>query len=206
MRPDTRTTRAIGILAILLIGMCIAGIASAATVTVTGTNPSTNTDTSAIPATGQGSLNNLRIEYGTCGTGGAFGTKAGEVNRPPVAPGAQFSEVLNLDPGTTCVRAFVRNTYGVESDPSNVASKVVAPPKPGAPVLTTIAQQVYDVRPNERTFAFDRGRQVGSVKLGAACDEDRTTGSDFYALERPSQVKLNREPRSQALVARCGAG
>ena len=127
-----------------------------------------------------------------------------QVTRTAGAPGAQFSQTLNLNPGTTCVRAFVSNTYGVESAPSNVSSRVVDPPTPRPPQLTAIEPQVFDVRPNETTFAFDRGRQVGTVKIGAACDEDRTTGEQFYALERPSQVKLSRQPRSQALVVRCG--
>lgn len=198
--------RLIGILAIVLFGMCIAGIASAATVTVTGVNPTTNTDGSTIPATGAGSLTNLRIEYGTCSAANVFGTKVGEVNRTAKAAGASFSETLNLDPGTSCVRAYAKNTYGVESDASNVTSKVVDPPKPGPPQLTAISAEVFEVKPNESTFAFDRGRKVGTVKLGAACDEDRKTDDDgdLYALERPSRVKLTRQPKSTALVAHCG--
>lgn len=187
-----------------VIGLLWAGIAGAATVTVTGTNPTNNIDTSAIPATGAGSLVTLRIEYGTCSAPNVFGTKVGEVPRTAGAPGASFSQTLNLQPGTTCVRAFVNNTFGVESDASNVTSKVVDPPKPSPPQLTTVAAQVYDVLPNERTFTFDRGRQIGTTKLGMACDETRNTDNDFYALERPSRVALVRAPRSTALVARCG--
>lgn len=208
MKMRTLEYRAVGALGILLIGLCIAGAARAATVTVSWTNPTTNTDTSSIPATGDGSLQAWRIEYGTCTASNGFGTKAGEVVRNRTSPtGPQLtSTTLNLQPSTTCIRAFVANTYNIESDPSNVVSKVVSPPKPGPVQLTTVDQQVFDVRPNERTFAFDRGRLVGSVKLGAACDEDRTTGGDFYALERPSRAKLTRTPRSEALVARCGGG
>jgi hypothetical protein len=191
--------RLIGAFAIILLALCITGIAQAATVTVTWVLPTTNTDGSTIPATGAGSLASVRVEYGTC-NGTAFGTKAGEVSRP----GNSTTATLNLQPGTTCVRAFATNTYGIESPASNVASKVVDPPTPNAPQLTTIAAAVFEVVPNERTFAFDRGRQVGTVKLGLACDEDRTTGADFYALERPSRAVLTRPPRSTALVARCG--
>lgn len=191
--------RFLGALAAVLLGFCIVGIARAATVTVTWTPPTTNTDESPIPATGEGSLTNYRIEYGTC-IGAAFGTKAGEVTRPAPATSA----TLNLNPGTTCVRVSVANTYGNESAPSNVASKVVAPPTPKPPQLATIAPLVYEVVPNEHTFAFDRGRQVGTTKLGMACDEDRSTDADYYAIARPSYVKLSKAPRSQALVARCG--
>jgi hypothetical protein len=193
--------RFIGALALLILSLCVVGIAQAATVTVNWTPPTTNTDGSAIPATGVGSLTIYRVEYGTC-NGAAFGTKVGEVTRAAPATGT----TLNLQPGTTCVRAFVSNTYDSESAASNVASKVVAPPVPNPPTNLTVTDPVaYEVRPNESTFAFDRGRPVGLAKLGAACDEQRTTGEDFYALERPSRVKLNRQPRSTALVARCAS-
>jgi hypothetical protein len=119
-------------------------------------------------------------------------------------------------PGTWYFSVRPFNAGGFEAADSNIASKVIgaAPtaaktasvtvfkvPKPAT--LVTVAQAVYDVRPNESTFAFDRGRQVGSVKLGAACDEQRTTGADFFALERPSTAILTRPARSSALVAQC---
>lgn len=198
-----KTTRTL-LIAIAAAALLSLSTAEAATVTVTGTNPTTNVDTSTIPATGEGSLTNLRIEYGTCSAPGVFGVRAGDVPRIAGAPGSNFSQVLNLQPGTSCVRAFVSNTYGVESIAGNVVAKVVNPPTPNPPVLAAIAPTVYDVRPNESTFAFERGQRVGSVKLGAQCDEARTTGDDYYALERPSRVVLTKTPRSTALVARCG--
>lgn len=189
----------------LLLWLTIASLAGSIdyarsdTVTASWVNPVLNNNGSAIPATGAGSLASARLEYGTC-VGTAFGTKAGEVVRAmPVT-----TVTLNLDPGTTCIRVKVTNTFGLESAASNVAVKVVSPPTPGAPTNLTVTEPVaYDIRPNETTFAFDRGRAVGTARLGAACDEDRTTGQGFYALERPSRVKLTREPRSTALVAKC---
>jgi len=206
MTMSRNSNRSLIVAAALIGSLAFACIekASAATVVVTGTNPTQNTDDSAIPATGAGSLTNLRIEYGTCSAPNVFGVKAGEVSRVAGAPGSNFSQTLNLNPGTSCVRALVSNTYGVESAPSNVASRVIDPPTPKPPTLTAVSPTVYDVRPNEQTFAFDRGRQVGTVKLGAACDKQRTTGEDFYALERPSRVSLSRPARSTALVAKCG--
>jgi hypothetical protein len=195
-----RHHRIIGLLAVALV--CGIGIARADTVTVNWTPPTANTNGSAIAATGPGSLTNYRVEYGTC-VGSAFGVKAGEVTRAAPATGT----TLNLQPGTTCVRAFVSNTFGKESAASNVTSKVIDQPVPNPPTNLTVTDPVaYDVRPNESTFAFDRGRPVGLAKIGAACDEERTTGDDFYALERPSRVRLNRQPRSAALVARCASG
>jgi hypothetical protein len=192
------------LIATLLLTSLLGSFVQADTVTIGGTNPTTNTDNTAIPSTGAGSLVTLRIEYGTCSAANVFGTKAGEVSRTAGAPGAQFTHTINLNPGTTCVRAAVSNTFGTESAASNVVSKVVSPPTPRPPQLATIEQQVFDVRPNEQTFSFDRGRYVGTVRLGAACDEGRTTGANFYALERPSRVRFAREPRSAALVAKCG--
>lgn len=193
--------KAIAILALALLALCVAGIASADTVVATWANPTTNTNGSAIPATGAGALTQARLEYGTC-VAGAFGVKAGEVIRPMPATTA----TLNLDPGTTCLRVKVTNTFGRESAASNVVTRVIDAPTPNPPANLTVSDPVaYDVRPNESTFAFERGRPVGTAKLGAACDEDRTTGGDFYALERPSRVKLTREPRSKALVALCRA-
>ena len=192
--------RYVGAFVAAIAGLCLAGLARAATVTVNWTPPTTNTDGSAIAGTGAGSLTNYRIEYGTC-NGTAFGVKAGEITRAAPASTA----TLNLQPGTSCVRVFAANTYGSESVASNVATKVVDPPTPNPPQLTTIAAQVYDVLPNERTFAFDRGRLVGTTRLGMACDEERTTGADFYALERPSKAIIVKTPRSAALVARCGS-
>lgn len=110
-----------------------AGCATAATVVVTWTPPTLNTDDTAIPATGPGSLTTYRIEYGTC-NGTLFGVKAGEVTR--AAPASTVT--LNLQPGTTCVQVFVANTYGNESIPSNVASKVVPAPTPRAPTAVSL--------------------------------------------------------------------
>lgn len=194
--------RIVGILAAVLLIVCGIGIARADTVTATWVNPTTNTNGSAIPASGAGSLTQARVEFGTC-NGAAFGTKAGEVIRP-FTSGALTTATLNLQPGTSCIQVKVSNTFGGESSASNVTSKVISAPVPNPPTNLTVSDPVaYDVRPNEQTFAFDRGRPVGVARLGAACDEARTTGEDFYALERPSRVKLSRAPRSAALVAKC---
>jgi hypothetical protein len=152
-----------------------------------------------------------------------FGTSATALTQSiEIANPATTTQVVgNLTPGSTYYfAARAVNSAGVESDNSNVGSKTIVggtPPTasktasvtvnkiPGAPSNVTVVETtVYDVRPNEQTFAFERGQRVGSVKLGAACDETRTTGSQFFALERPSRVVLTKTPRSTALVARCG--
>lgn len=107
----------------------LTAIAMAATVTVRWQNPTQNTDDSAIPASGPGSIASTRIEYGTC-SGAAFGTKLGEFI---VTGQAEAGVSPDLAPGTYCGRAYTKNTYGEESGASNVAQKVISAPKPKAP-------------------------------------------------------------------------
>lgn len=58
--------------------LCVASLpALAADITTTWTYPTQNTDGSAIPASGAGSIASSRVEWGTC-AGAAFGTKLGE--------------------------------------------------------------------------------------------------------------------------------
>lgn len=175
VREGTKDYRWIGWLALFLLALCFTGIARAATVTYSGTNPTKNTDGTDIPATGAGSLTTLRVEFGSCSAPGVFGTKAGEVSRTSPAAGANFTGSLNLQPGTSCVRIFVANTFGSESDPSNVAVRVVDPPKPMPPVLATVALAINvpldSLDGFKRTLAMSitasgPGVPVGVVKLG----------------------------------------
>lgn len=112
----------------------LATVAFAATASLTWTNATKNTDGSNIPATGPGSLTSTLIEYGSC-SGGAFGTKAGEV---VVAGTVTNTTVPGLEPGTYCFRAKHINTYGEMSDWSAVVSKTYAAPKPNPPTNFSI--------------------------------------------------------------------
>lgn len=89
-------------LVVLVVLAALATAAQAGTATVSWTNPTQNTDGSAIPSTGPGSLTSTRIEWGTC-SGTAFGSRAGDmvVNQP-----ATSGVVQNLAPGTWCFRAY----------------------------------------------------------------------------------------------------
>lgn len=102
------------------------GVVFAATITATWTNPTQNTDGTTLASS---EIKQTRIEYGTC-NGTAFGAKSGEVIVEGVGT---TTSVQGLTPGTWCARAYTTSIYGVESDASNVASKVVAAPKPNAP-------------------------------------------------------------------------
>lgn len=120
-------------LLVIFTSLALSAVALAATLTATWTNPTTNTDSSAIPATGAGSIASSRLEYGTCtgsGTTLAIGTKMGEV----VTTGMATTAVTpDLAPGTYCGTVKVTNTYGAESGASNVGTKVVAAPIPNKP-------------------------------------------------------------------------
>ena len=112
-------------------GLLIAGLALAAILTVNWQNATTNTDGSAIPASGPGSLTETRIEYGTCNAARtAIASVLGTITVPGTATTAQSPD---LGPGVYCARAQHVNTYGVASDWSNVASREILAPKPNPP-------------------------------------------------------------------------
>lgn len=139
--------------------------ANAATVSISIAPPTQNTDNTAIPATGAGSIASYRVEYGTC-VGTAFGVRAGEITL--TAP----TGTVDVGPGTYCFRAFARNTFGQESAASNVATRVVNPPTPQPPTITTVAVVAgINMAPLYRINADGtRGTTVlGFVPVGAKC-------------------------------------
>ncbi len=145
----------------------------AAPVPVTLTYPTKNTDGSTIPATGAGSIMSWRAEWGTC-VAGAFGVKAGD--SPTVAAPATLV-TLNLTPGTYCIRSYVKNTFGRESGPTNVAQVTVEPPTPEPGTITVPALVAgANVAPVFRINADgSRGTAVlGFVSVGATCGTTAT--------------------------------
>lgn len=192
--------------ALLLVLGLLAGTAIADTVTITGNYPTQNTNDSAIPATGEGSLTTGRIEYGTCLAGNAFGTKVGEVTRPVAgAPGAAFSHSLNLNPGTSCIRMMVTNTYGNESAPSNVTTRTVATPTPKPPTLATTGTAAVIPVWNSRYGYWAMGDQVGTVRKGAACNPKVSYGNGYYEPADRKDVALYFGRREPAMLAvQCG--
>lgn len=106
-----------------------ASVALAAGLNFSWTNAVTNTDGSAIPATGPGSLTETRVEYGPCN---ASRTDLLSVTGTVSAPGTS-AVVSTLPPGEWCARARHVNTYGKVSDPSNVAYRVIDAPTPNPP-------------------------------------------------------------------------
>lgn len=93
-------------------------------------NATTNTDGSAIPATGPGSVT-TRIEYGTCNAARtAIVTVLGTLTP---AQGATTAPTPDLPPGIYCARAQHVNSFGVASVFSAVASREVLAPQPNPP-------------------------------------------------------------------------
>lgn len=116
----------------------LATVALAAVLNFSWTNPTQNTDGSAIPASGAGSLTETVVSYGPCNAGRTGLTSiTGTVTRtqPNLTAGSP-----NLPPGTWCGYAQVKNTYGELSDPSNVDFEVVAAPKPNPPTNFSMGQ------------------------------------------------------------------
>ena len=146
------------------------------------TQPTQNTDGSAIPASGTGRLVGNRVEWGTC-TGTApnytFGTKAGE--QVFTTPTTAYT-VPNLAPGTWCFRAYASTTYG-ESGPTNAVAKVIAAPMPNPPSGLTVADGIaYTIIKREDRFVL---LPVGTVPSGTTCDTSQSVNG-YYVVPRES--------------------
>lgn len=147
----------------------IPALAQAASVNVSWTNPTQNTDGTTIPATGAGSITGTLIEWGTC-SGTAFATKVGE--QFVLAPATTY-RVDGLAVGTHCFRALTRNTFGQQSAASNVATRVINAPIPNPPTINTVAVVAgINMAPLYRINADgSRGSVVlGFMPTGKACD------------------------------------
>ena len=152
---------------LLILGLLLlAGLANAGDALLSWTPPTTNTDGSAIPATGAGSLTGTRVEWGSC-SGTAFGTAAGTVTVPTPATS---TTITGLGVATYCFRAFARNAYGSESLASAVVNKVFPAPVPNPPVLAVpviagmLQTPVYSVASSGKMSAF-----VGFADVGTQC-------------------------------------
>lgn len=173
--------------------LLLSGAAHAGDLAVRWTPPTTNTDGSSIPASGAGSLTGTRLEWGTC-SGTAFGTSIGSTI---VAAPATSHTVTGLAPGTYCVRAFARNTYGSESAASVVASKVIVAPVPNPPLLS-IDTTAYELRLySNGTLRFVA---VGTVPLNAACGPK--LAGQYAAFEG---AKITKATSGGIIAARCAS-
>jgi hypothetical protein len=87
----------------------------------------------ATPTTGPDSIMSVRVEYGTCTSTNAFGSKIGETMlRLPVANPVVLT---GWNTATYCIRASAITVAGVEGQPGSVLRYVVAGLKPGSVVV-----------------------------------------------------------------------
>ena len=185
----------------LLIGLSVSASAMAATATLTWTHPTQNVDGSTIPATGNGSIAQTRIEWGSCTSTNGFGTKESEV----VVQYPESVVTINnfLGGEKVCFRAFSKNTYGMESDSSVVIAKTFDSPKPRPPVLSSVITVAYEIT-LDRKLDLRLARQVGTVEIGSPCmDTPVITNRGVYFPIDWQYVAFTRTPKSSIVVTKC---
>lgn len=169
------------------------------------TAPTRNTDGSALTT-----LAGYRISYGL--------SAAALTNTIQVpSPTAVNYIVANLDSNTWYFGVRAYTSTGVESDLSNVVSKLVAsstetrsatrevsvtPPKPEPPVLQVVDNRVFNATPDYSLLAFRAGKQYGTVALGVRCNESKPISGGWYAIPS-SAVRWDSSARTAYPVARC---
>lgn len=186
---------------LILFLACFSTVALGASATLTWTHPIQNTDGSSIPSTGNGSIAQTRVEWGTCSGTGGFGTKESEV----IVLYPENTVTINNFVGgeTVCFRAFSKNTYGVESNASAVVVKTFDAPKPRPPVLSSVITVAYEVT-LDRRLRLRLARQVGTVELGSPCmDSPMDTNKGVYYPIDFAYVNFIRQPKSSIVVTRC---
>lgn len=169
------------------------------------TAPTRNTDGSALTT-----LAGYRISYGLSPT--AL-TSALQV----ASPTTTSYIVGNLDNGTWHFGVRAYTTTGVESELSNIVSKVattttethsstrevtVTPPQPEPPVLQVVDQRVFNATPDYSLLAFRAGKQYGTVALGVRCDETKPVSGGWYPVPM-SSVRWASSARTAYPVAKC---
>jgi hypothetical protein len=175
----------------------------AGAVKITWTNPTQNTDGTAIPATGAGSLTKNTIEQGSCGTNGAFGVLQTTYT---VQPAAQTYTIDNatLTAGCYAYRISATNTANMTSGYSAVKQITIAPaPVPNPPVISTVTL-VWDV--NEKTPEVKLGRVVGEIDVGEPCVPGvylTNKGTDYFQFSSDQVNRWTHKPRSLVLVTQC---
>jgi hypothetical protein len=169
------------------------------------TAPTRNTD-----GTNLTTLAGFRISYGLSATA---------LTNTVQVPSATTTNYIvgNLDPGTWHFGVRAYTTTGVESDLSNIVSKVattttetrastrnvvVTPPKPEPPVLQVVDNRVFNATPDYSLLAFRAGKQYGTVATGTPCDPTRPVSGGWYPVPN-SSVRWASSARTAYPVAKC---
>lgn len=185
------------LIAVLLLISVLGNFVHAGTLGVSLQHATTYEDGTPLPVA---DITQSRVEYGTC-IGAAFGTKAGEWI---IAGNATTGSKSGISPGTYCTRAYT-TAKGVESLASNVVAKTINQPAPNPPVLTVTATAAFVPVYNKTWGYWAMADQVGTVKLGMACNESVSYGNGFYALRDPKAVTYYHGKRVRKVIAaQCG--
>ena len=187
----------------ILVALLAAELAIAGSATVSWNNATQNTDGSPIPTTGDDALATTTIEYSFCVNG--------DVDSNPlitVVPATVETHIIDdLAAGDWCFKAFHTNNGGINSDPSNIATKTILPNKPNPPdILTITANIVYDVLKIEGRFVF---QPMGTVPANTQCNPNYSVTGDLnlvtttmYAVSK-DQVSWAGNQRPLVIVAEC---
>jgi hypothetical protein len=165
--------------------------------------PTKNSDGSTLT-----DLTGFKVGYGTS-SGSLTNSKA--VNDRT----ATSTSIGSLGQGTWYFAVRAVNSKGAESNNSSTVSKSItgasaaktvnititgSTPPPTTPTYKTISTTVYDVI--TRNGARVRGRVVGSIAKGKACDGSYFVSPAFYGVNR-SDVRITVSPRSSRVIVRC---
>jgi hypothetical protein len=172
--------------------------AHAASVSLSWQLPSQNVDGTPIPSSGEGRLEHTRVEWGTCGSNGTFGTSQGSRTfQMPATSGV----IPDLVAGTTyCFRAFVQNSYGEVSEASNIVARVIPAPVPQPPVLSSTVTIVWSFK---SVGWGARLELVGVAPIGTPCGKVAIPEAGMYEIPR-EVVSLHTPLRGGVPVTFCG--
>lgn len=145
-----------------------------------------------------------------------YGNSSGNLNMSKAVsdPKATSTSIGSLGQGTWYFAVRAVNSKGVESNSSSTVSKsitgvsaaktvnitITTTPPPTTPTYKTISTRVYDVI--TQNGARVRGREVGSIAKGKACDGSYFVSPAFYGVNR-SDVRITVTPRSTRVIVRC---
>jgi hypothetical protein len=177
---------------------------------LTWTNPTTNTDNSAVQLTGN------KVYHGPA--------SSGIENTTPIVitPAATTYRVSGLPSGIRYFGVKATGQAGVDSAMSNLVSATVAlpsgvktvtvgcttPPPPKPPTGVTIAETVWEftIKGQGDDQRYSPGRDVGVIALGTLCLGEKPViveeYAEYWGVPR-AKVKTYRKPKSSLLLGRC---
>lgn len=122
-------------------------------------------------------------------------------------PATLTHTVNGLAEGTWYFGVKARNSYGVESAMSNIATKEIpgSTPVPNPPTgLVVVSVTAYETRTTKGGL-LSLWREAGTIPLGTACDSAIRIAPDYYAVPRDAVTPIRRRELSAVVVARCSS-